>query len=60
MRSAPTFRLNTHRHPEQTIHTHAARPMSGSSFWGTIVKPGKNGTPLRTKASQLTMVLKQV
>ena len=34
--------------------------MSGSSFWGTVVKPGKNGTPLRTKASQLTMVLKQV
>ena len=35
-------------------------PMSGSSFWGTVVKPGKAGTPLRTKASQLTMVLKQV
>ena len=34
--------------------------MSGSSFWGTVVKPGKTGTPLRTKASQLTMVLKQV
>ena len=34
--------------------------MSGSSFWGTVVKPGKAGTPLRTKASQLTMVLKQV
>lgn len=33
--------------------------MSGSSFWGTVVKPGKSGTPLRTKASQLTMVLKQ-
>eukprot|EP00964_Phaeocystis_antarctica_P037638 scaffold21508_cov61-Phaeocystis_antarctica.AAC.1 len=36
-----------------------AATMSGSSFWGTVVKPGKNGTPLRTKASQLTMVLKQ-
>tara|TARA_B110001452_G_scaffold165759_1_gene138342 strand:+ start:246 stop:380 length:135 start_codon:yes stop_codon:yes gene_type:complete len=34
--------------------------MSGSSFWGTVVKPGKQPTPLRTKASQLTMVLKQV
>ena len=34
--------------------------MSGSSFWGTVIKPGKQPTPLRTKESQLTMVLKQV
>ena len=30
-----------------------------SSFWGKVIKPGKQPTPLRDEDSQLVMVLKQ-